>query len=259
MKIFDDNKKFWQKIKPLFSDKSNLKRSITLVGNGLVISEKKEVAETLSKYFIEAVADLEIEKFASNVNGIMPTNCEVNLQHNRDQSEGNGGTLSTNDERLQEIDNTHITDVNIDDIINKCRSHPGIIIIKENVELDSKFEFCNVTVDEICKEINALDARKASVENDIPVKILKGSNDIVSHYLPSIYNDSKKSKHFPVLLKYADVTPIHKEKETTIKKNYRPVSLLPILSKLYERKMYSCLPIILDIGKGMAHNNVYWS
>ena len=46
MKIFDDNKNFWQKIKPMFSDKRNLKRNITLVENGLVISEKKEVAET---------------------------------------------------------------------------------------------------------------------------------------------------------------------------------------------------------------------
>ena len=170
MKIFDDNKKFWQKIKPLFSDKSNLKRSITLIENCSVISEKKEVAETLNNYFIEAVADLEVERFASNVNGIIPKNCEVNLQHNRDQSEGKGGTLSTNNERLEEIDNTHITDVNIDDIIYKYRSHPSIIIIKENVELDSKFEFCNVTVDEIYKEINALDTKKASVENDIPVK-----------------------------------------------------------------------------------------
>ena len=71
MKIFDDNKKSWQKIKPLFSDKSNLKRNITLVENGLVISEKKEVAETLNNYFIEAVADLEIERFASNVNGVI--------------------------------------------------------------------------------------------------------------------------------------------------------------------------------------------
>ena len=91
-------------------------------------------------------------------------NLEVNLQHNRDQSEGKGGTLSTNDERLEEIDNTHITDVNIDDIINKYRSHPSIIIIKENVELDSKFEFCNVTVDEIYKEINALDTWRSLLQ-----------------------------------------------------------------------------------------------
>ena len=250
MKIFDDNKKFWQKIKLLFSDKSNLKRNITLVENGLVISEKKEVAETLKYYFIEAVGNLEIEKFTSNVNEVMPKNCDENLQHNRDNSQRNGVTLSTNDTRLETIANKHDTDVNIDDIISKYCSHPSIIIIKENVELDTKFEFCNVTIDEIYKEINALHTKKASVENDIPGKILKGSNDIVSHYLPSIYNDSKKSKNFPVSLKYADVTPIHKEKETSMKKNYRPVSLLPILSKLYEGKMcdsiFSCIEKFLS-------------
>ena len=218
----------------MFSDKSNLKRNITLVENGLVISEKKEVAETLNNYFIEAVGNLEIEKFTFNVNEVMPKNCDDNLQHNRDNSQRNGVTLSTNDTRLGTIANKHDTDVNIDDIISKYCSHPSIIIIKENVELDTKFEFCNVTVDEIYKEINALDTKKASVENDILGKILKGSNDIVSHYLPSIYNDSKKSKYFPV-------TPIHKEKETSMKKNYRLVSLLPILSKLYEGKMYDSI------------------
>ena len=109
------------------------------------------------------------------------------------------------------------------------------------MELDTKFVFCNVTVDEIYKEINAIDTKKASVENDIPGKILKGCNDIVSHYLPSIYNDSKKSTNFPVSLKYADVTPIPQKKETSMKKNYRPVSLLPILSKLYEGKIYDSI------------------
>ena len=237
MNIFEDNKKFWKKIKPLFSDKSNLKRSITLVENGSIIYENKEVANTLNNYFIEAVKNLGLEKFTSDVNGDMPTNCDVNFQHNRDNLQGNDITSSTNDTGVGEMH----TNFNVDEIINKYWSHPSIIKIKENVKLDSKFEFCNVTVDEIYKKINALDTKKASVENDIPGKILKESNDIVSHYLPSIYNDSIKFNNFPVSLKYADVIPIHKEKETTMKKNYRPVSLLPILSKIYEGKMYDSI------------------
>ena len=48
LKIFADNKKFWQKVKPLFSEKSNLKRNITLVENDTVISDKTEVAEKLN-------------------------------------------------------------------------------------------------------------------------------------------------------------------------------------------------------------------
>ena len=66
------------------------------------------------------------------------------------------------------------------------------------------------------------------MEKDIPAKILIGTNDI----------NSKNSQNYPISLKVADVTPIHKEKETIFKKNYRPISLIPILSKLYERNMY---------------------
>ena len=75
------------------------------------------------------------------------------------------------------------------------------------------------------------------MENDIPAKILIGTNDIVSGYLSEIYNNSKIIEKYPNSLKTADVTPIHKEKERTLKKNYRPVSILPIISKLFEGNM----------------------
>ena len=79
-----------------------------------------------------------------------------------------------------------------------------------------------------------LDPEKACVENDIPAKVLIGTNDIISSYISKMYNESKNNDKFPNALKTADVTPIYKEKERTMKNNYRPVSLLPILSKLYE-------------------------
>ena len=40
-------------------------------------------------------------------------------------------------------------------------------------------------------------------------------------------------------MKYADVTPIHKKDDKTDKENYRPISILPNLSKVYERLMYN--------------------
>ena len=72
---------------------------------------------------------------------------------------------------------------------------------------------------------------------DIPAKTLIGTNDIISKYLSKIYNSSKNSEKYPLSLKTGDITPIHKEKEKTLKKNYRPISILPILSKLYEGDM----------------------
>ena len=40
-------------------------------------------------------------------------------------------------------------------------------------------------------------------------------------------------------MKYAEVTPIHKKHDKTGKENYRPISMLPNLSKGYERLMYN--------------------
>ena len=60
-------------------------------------------------------------------------------------------------------------------------------------------------------------------------------------FLTQIYNASKDYHIFPETLKNADVVPIHKKEESTKKENYRPVSLLPRVSKLFERKMYNQL------------------
>ena len=220
LKIFADSKKFWQKVKPLFSEKSNLKRNITLVENDKVISDKAEVAEKLNTFFIEVVENLEIEEF---------------LPDNNDDHE------SVMPQKVEE---------RIDFIIKKYDSHPSILKIKENVKLEERFNFCDVTQAGIQKEINALNLKKASVENDIPAKLLKENSDILSPHISCIYNESKNTKTFPVSLKHADVSPIHKEKETTAEKNYRPVSVLPILSKVYERNMYD--PIYSYVDKYLS-------
>ena len=43
------------------------------------------------------------------------------------------------------------------------------------------------------------------------------------------------------MFKHADVAPVHKKKEKTDKANYRPVSILPNLSNIYEKLMYQQL------------------
>ena len=60
--IFADNKKFWQRVKPLFSDKTDLKHNIRLKENGKMISDKKEIADILNNYFMESVEYLEVER-----------------------------------------------------------------------------------------------------------------------------------------------------------------------------------------------------
>ena len=95
-------------------------------------------------------------------------------------------------------------------------------------------------------EILKLNSKKANVENDIPARILIESNDITSTYLSEIYNTSKSHYDFPMALKMADVIHIHKTCEKNIMKNYHPVSLLSIVSKLFEKIMYKQISSYVD-------------
>ena len=124
----------------------------------------------------------------------------------------------------------------IDQILEKYEIHPSVIMIKSKVNVSKKFQFEDVEMDEMYDKIKSLDPKKGSSQ-DIPTDILIGSNDIVCRQLSDIYNQDKNRNRFPLFLKTADVAPHFKDDDRTSEKNYRPVSNLLILSKLYEGNM----------------------
>ena len=127
----------------------------------------------------------------------------------------------------------------IEKIVKHYESHPSVLKIKENIQCDEKFKFKDLIEEDIHKEIMQLNLKKASIENDLPTELLKESMDIVSDYLSNIYNNSKTNELYPNSLKMGTVTPINKKSaQTLLKKDQRPVNLIPIVSKLYERIMY---------------------
>ena len=72
---------------------------------------------------------------------------------------------------------------------------------------------------------------------ETPLKILKEC-DFSFHFLTNCINEDIKNKKFPDSLKLSDIVPVHKRKDPTDKTNYRPVSILPLLSKVFEKVMY---------------------
>ena len=76
-------------------------------------------------------------------------------------------------------------------------------------------------------------SKKAST--GIPIKFLKENVDIVCPKLKDILNNYLDRGIFPNRLKLADISPIFKANDSTLKKNYRPVSVLNIISKLFEK------------------------
>ena len=64
--------------------------------------------------------------------------------------------------------------------------------------------------------------------------------------IAKIYNNSNLKMLFPVALKFAYITLTHKKDDTTNKENYRPVSILPSVSKIFERNMLEQISIYID-------------
>ena len=129
-------------------------------------------------------------------------------------------------------------DDGIENIILKYSNHPSITLIKENV-IEVPFSFEEVSVSNIVKEIKTLDGNKASMSEGIPPKILKEYVSVCCDPLTNIINKGIVSSNFDDNLKKADLTPVHKEGETTDKKNYRNISLLDVVAKIFEKVLQS--------------------
>ena len=81
--------------------------------------------------------------------------------------------------------------------------------------------------------IVALNPKKAHDHDRLSVRILQMSSDSISKHLSIIFWNCLKTGYFPTAWKKANVVPVHKKGNKEILNNYRPISLLPICSKLF--------------------------
>ena len=202
IKNITDNKLFWKTMKPFLSEKCTYASKISLVPNDNVISDDQELADTFNNFFEHAVDNLGIQEYQSD--------------HN--------------------IDINSISDDPIGYAIAKYKNHPSIIMINENVSFESRFSFTAVNEDDIQREILNLNPKKPGTFGNIPTKMLKSSSEICNVALQNIWSSEILRKlYFPNKLKLADITPVYKKKDPTLVENYRPVSVLPSVSKIFER------------------------
>ena len=122
--------------------------------------------------------------------------------------------------------------------IRKYEIHPSILSIQENVIIDSRFSFSEVTADDMRLEIKCLKSKKVGTFMGIPSKHVKDACEILCEPLSKIWNEEIiKNKKFSSKLKLADISPIFKKLQNVLVENYRPVSVLPVISKIFERVM----------------------
>ena len=110
-------------------------------------------------------------------------------------------------------------------------------------------ESCTPT--EILSIINNLNSSKSCGPNSIATNLLIEFSPILQCPLVSIINMSLQQGIFPSLNKEGNVCPIHKKDEKTKCENYRPISLLPNISKIFERVIYTRVECFLNMSEIM--------
>ena len=98
----------------------------------------------------------------------------------------------------------------------------------------------------VLKELKALKGQKAPGIDELPPGLLKDCADIIAGPLAYIINLSIKTSTVPSVWKIANITPVFKSGDSTKPENHRPISVLPIASKILEKAVHHNLITFLE-------------
>lgn len=220
---------FWTTFKPYLSAKGKETSQIILKDEENIVSDPSKVCEIFSKYYENIAGDIGQEDHFEEVN-----------------------------------------EMSVKEAITKYENHKSVCNIKRfsNGRADERFSFESVSRDQVSKYMKSMKIRKSPGYDDMAPLFLRKAAGQLSHPFTSSINFSISNCKFPGPLKKGETTPIFKGKETFSKENYRPVSCLTGMSKIWEsqiavqindffstifddklsafRKFYSCEYVLLN-------------
>ena len=169
-----------------------------------------------------------------------------------------------------QIDGEIITDKKrVANKFNEFFTNIGPNLSKQIPESDKRFDeflknpsnssmfFSPTDSQEIQSLIQNLDDSKSTDIYETPIKLLKMASSCLSGPISEIINDSFITGIFPDKLKCAYVLPIHKADSKIDVGNYRPISILPIISKLFEKAVSTRLLSFLN-SKNTIFKHQIW-
>ena len=105
----------------------------------------------------------------------------------------------------------------------------------------SKFSFRPTTSSIVFTHLNRLSKTKSTGLDNISAKLIRECADIISGPLCDLFNKSLMSGIFPDDWKCARVIPLFKQGESFDLNNYRPISVISVVAKVFERIVYDQL------------------
>ena len=111
------------------------------------------------------------------------------------------------------------------------------------------FSIKEITQDFVRRSLKQLKINKATGLDKLSARLLKDSADLITPSLTKLFNSSLQSSTFPAIWKSAKVTSLHKSGDKSTPENYRPISVLPTLSKILEKAVHQQLYAYLEENK----------
>ena len=139
----------------------------------------------------------------------------------------------------------HLSSMTTEEIIDFYEDHMSMSVINNFVG-NQNFKFENVLCDTVFMKLVKLNVNKSQGYDNIPAKLIKIGAEVLCYSLTSIINSCVTCGIYPDCLKHAEVTPIYKKKDALDKSNYRPVSLLTVISKVVEGLFTDQMMIYFD-------------
>ena len=116
----------------------------------------------------------------------------------------------------------------------------------KNTNQSHSMFFTPVMASEIDEIILSLSDTKAYGLYSCPINFLKASKHVLSEHLAKLMNMSVQTGRYPAKLKISKICPIYKSEDDTDPSNYRPISLLSVFNKIFEKTMYTRLSSFIE-------------
>ena len=118
----------------------------------------------------------------------------------------------------------------------------------------NNFKFDKVSENEVYKLLDKIDSNKATGLDNIGARFIKDGAKVISLPISYLINLSFEKSAFPEDFKQAKVVPLYKKGDKNFEGNYRPVSILPVISKIFERAAFNQIDTYLSRNSTLYNN-----
>ena len=131
----------------------------------------------------------------------------------------------------------------------------GSVLPKSQIFL-TQSRLCTLHFDEgeLIKIIRNLNVHKAHGHVDISIRMIKICDKSILNPLILLFENSTKSSYYPDIWKKSNIIPVHKKNDKQLVNNYRPISLLPIFGKIFEKIIFNRIYNFLLEENLLNHN-----